>query len=75
MAVGSAFKSSIALQPLTHVDALVLKNACIERGRINATDKRLMGGPLGLAGHRTMACCFLPPASRWSVIAGMSGWI
>lgn len=30
----------------------------LERGRIDATDKRLMDGPLGLAGHRCMASLF-----------------
>jgi urease accessory protein len=30
----------------------------LERGRIDAMDKRLMDGPLGLAGHRCMASLF-----------------
>jgi urease accessory protein len=31
----------------------------LERGRVDATDLRLMDGPLGLAGHRCMASLFL----------------
>jgi urease accessory protein len=31
----------------------------LERGRIDALDKRLMGSPLGLAGHRCIATLFL----------------
>jgi len=30
----------------------------LERGRIDAMDKRLMDGPMGLAGHRSMASLF-----------------
>ncbi|WP_180132619.1 urease accessory protein UreD [Rhodoferax sp. BLA1] len=35
----------------------------LERGRIDATDKRLMDGPLGLAGHRCMASLFFVSGS------------
>ena len=31
----------------------------LERGRIDANDKRLLDGPLGLAGHRCMASLFI----------------
>ncbi|MES2940506.1 MAG: urease accessory protein UreD [Pseudomonadota bacterium] len=38
---------------------LQLKDAWLERGRVDALDARLMDGPLGLAGHRCMATLFL----------------
>jgi urease accessory protein len=38
---------------------LELQGAWLERGRIAAEDRRLMDGPLGLAGHRCLASLFL----------------
>jgi urease accessory protein len=38
---------------------LALQGHWLERGRIDATDTRLMDGPLGLAGHRCLASLFL----------------
>ncbi len=38
---------------------LALDDVWLERGRIDAADKRLMDGPLGLAGHRCLATLFL----------------
>ena len=38
---------------------LELRGSWLERGRISATDGRLMNGPLGLAGHRCMGTLFL----------------
>jgi urease accessory protein len=38
---------------------LELRDAWLERGRIAASDARLMDGPLGLAGHRCVATLFL----------------
>ena len=36
----------------------------LERGRIDATDTRLMDGPLGLAGHRCVASLFFAAGSK-----------
>jgi urease accessory protein len=41
---------------LQHLD---LQGAWLERGRIAADDRRLLDGPLGLAGHRCIASLFL----------------
>ena len=41
---------------LQHIE---LVGAWLERGRIDATDSRLMNGPLGLAGHACLASIFL----------------
>lgn len=41
---------------LQHIE---LKGAWLERGRIAAEDRRLLDGPLGLAGHRCLASLFL----------------
>jgi urease accessory protein len=38
---------------------LELQDGWLERGRIDALDRRLMDGPLGLAGHRCLATLFL----------------
>jgi len=38
---------------------LALQGQWLERGRIDAADRRLMDGPLGLAGHRCLASLFL----------------
>lgn len=38
---------------------LELEGVWLERGRISASDARLMDGPLGLAGHRCMATLYL----------------
>jgi urease accessory protein len=38
---------------------LELEGVWLERGRIAASDVRLMDGPLGLAGHRCMATLYL----------------
>lgn len=38
---------------------LELRGAWLERGRIDARDRRLMNGPLGLAEHRCIATLFL----------------
>lgn len=43
---------------------LELKGAWLERGRIAATDGRLMDGPLGLAGHRCLATLFFAAGSE-----------
>lgn len=46
----------------------------LERGRVDATDLRLMNGPLGLAGHRCMASLFLvsgKPLARHRRDAGL----
>lgn len=45
---------------LQHIE---VPGAWLERGRIDATDKRLMDGPLGLAGHRCMASLFFVSGS------------
>lgn len=37
---------------------LELEGAWLERGRISANDRRLLDGPLGLAGHRCLATLF-----------------
>ena len=42
---------------------LELQGAWLERGRIDALDRRLMDGPLGLAGHRCLATLFLATGS------------
>jgi urease accessory protein len=42
---------------------LELRGAWLERGRIAASDARLMEGPLGLAGHRCVATLFLAAGS------------
>jgi len=42
---------------------LELHGAWLERGRIRALDHRLMGGPLGLAGHRCIATLYLAAGS------------
>jgi urease accessory protein len=42
---------------------LELQGAWLERGRIDALDRRLMDGPLGLAGHRCLATLFLAAGS------------
>jgi urease accessory protein len=42
---------------------LELKDAWLERGRIDAFDRRLMDGPLGLAGQRCLATLFLASGS------------
>jgi len=42
---------------------LELKDAWLERGRIDALDRRLMDGPLGLAGQRCLATLFLATGS------------
>ena len=56
---------------------LELRDAWLERGRIEAADARLMDGPLGLAGQRCIATLFLagwkrpqPRAPRPGVGAG-----
>ncbi len=38
---------------------LELEGIWLERGRVDASDKRLMDGPLGLSGHRCLATLFL----------------
>lgn len=40
---------------LQHIE---LRDAWLERGRIDAADARLLDGPLGLAGHRCLASIF-----------------
>jgi len=42
---------------------LELHGAWIDRGRIAASDERLMNGPLGLAGHRCLATLFFAAGS------------
>lgn len=42
---------------------LELQGAWLERGRIDALDRRLMDGPLGLAGHRCLATLFMATGS------------
>jgi urease accessory protein len=51
-----------ARRPFEHgsvLQELALGAAWLERGRIDASDTRLMDGPLGLAGHRCLATLFL----------------
>ena len=43
---------------------LELQGAWLERGRIDALDRRLMDGPLGLAGQRCLATLFLASRQR-----------
>lgn len=43
---------------------LELQGIWLERGRVDASDKRLMDGPLGLAGHRCLATLFLLAGSE-----------
>ena len=45
---------------------LELRDAWLERGRIEASDARLMNGPLGLAGQRCIATLFLAAGSDLS---------
>lgn len=42
---------------------LELRSGWLERGRIAADDRRLLDGPLGLAGHRCLATLFLAAGS------------
>ena len=42
---------------------LELQGAWLERGRIAASDRRLLDGPLGLAGHRCLATLFFAAGS------------
>ncbi|RYF37566.1 MAG: urease accessory protein UreD [Comamonadaceae bacterium] len=56
-ASGLPFESGSLLQHLE------LTGAWLERGRIEALDRRLMDGPLGLAGHRCLATLFLVAGS------------
>jgi urease accessory protein len=49
-------------QPFVHgsvLQHLELQGAWLERGRIAAEDRRLLDGPLGLAGHRCLASLFV----------------
>ncbi|MBI5278651.1 MAG: urease accessory protein UreD [Burkholderiales bacterium] len=50
---GQAFDRGNVLQHLE------LRGAWLEHARIDAADRRLMDGPLGLAGHRCLATLFL----------------
>jgi len=62
----AAFGLPQAQQPFTlgHVQQHVeLRGAWLERGRIAAEDKRMLDGPLGLAGHRCMATLFFAVGS------------
>jgi urease accessory protein len=43
-----------------------LEGAWLERGRIDATDHKLMDGPLGLAGQRCMATLFLATGTEFA---------
>lgn len=45
---------------LQHIE---IPGVWLERGRIDATDERLMNSPLGLAGHRCMASLFFATGS------------
>jgi urease accessory protein len=56
-----------ASQPFTRgsfCQHIELPGVWLERGRIDATDVRLMDGPLGLAGHRCMASLFFAAGSK-----------
>ena len=56
-----------ASQPFTRgsfCQHIELPGVWLERGRIDATDTRLMDGPLGLAGHRCMASLFFAAGSK-----------
>ena len=56
-----------ASQPFTRgsfCQHIELPGVWLERGRIDATDTRLMDGPLGLAGYRCMASLFFAAGSR-----------
>lgn len=54
---GQPFERGSVLQHLE------LQGAWLERGRIDAADRRLLDGPLGLAGHRCMATLFFTAGS------------
>ena len=44
-----------------------VQGAWLEKGLIQGTDKRLLDGPLGFAGHRCSATLILARGSEWSV--------
>jgi urease accessory protein len=63
----TAFGLPQANQPFAQgqfVQHLELPGVWLERGRIDARDTRLMGSPLGLAGHKCMASIFFLAGSK-----------
>lgn len=56
-AAGQPFERGSLLQHLE------LRHAWLERGRIDASDRRLLESPLGLAGHRCLATLFFASGS------------
>lgn len=57
----------LANQPFTQGrlrQRIELQGVWLEQGQIDATDQRLMDGPLGLAGHRCMATLFFAAGSK-----------
>ena len=52
-------RSGLPFEQGSVLQHLELRGAWLERGRIDATDPRLLDGPLGLAGHRCLATLFL----------------
>jgi urease accessory protein len=52
-------QSGVPFEQGSLLQHLELRGAWLERGRIDARDKRLLDGPLGLAGHRCIATLFL----------------
>jgi urease accessory protein len=56
---GKPFERGSVLQHLE------LQGAWLERGCIAAEDKRLLDGPLGLAGYRCLASLFVAAGSGW----------
>ena len=59
-----------AEQPFTQgrlLQHLEVRDAWLEHGLIDASDARLLDGPLGLAGHRCLGTLILARGSAWSV--------
>ncbi|EYC52450.1 urease accessory protein ureD [Hylemonella gracilis str. Niagara R] len=52
------FSQHLEIQNLGGLNAEVRAPVWLEQGRIDATDTRLMDGPLGLAGHRCLGTLF-----------------
>jgi urease accessory protein len=48
---------------LQHIE---MPGVWLERGLLDASDTRLLDGPMGLAGHRCMASLFFMTGSAWS---------
>ena len=66
--------AALPLEQGSFLQHIEVPGVWLERGRIDATDKRLMDGPLGLAGHRCMASLFFvsgTPLARHRREAGL----